>query len=71
MAATLRLAVPLMAITLAACISTSPEAARARGGGAGADPGNKRAVAEIHAGSEVYYKTPCRLPVDCRRPGGS
>lgn len=42
---------------LAAC--ASPEADRVRGGGPGADPGNRDAVVEIHAGAEPYAGTPC------------
>jgi len=38
---------------------TSPEATRTRGGGPGADVGNhpRRAV-QIHAGADMYYRTP-------------
>jgi hypothetical protein len=55
------------ALTLAAC--HSPEAARTRGGGRGADPGNREPVVRMHAGSEVYYETPCLMPSDkCTGP---
>lgn len=37
----------------------SPEAERVRGGGPGADPGNRDAIVEIHAGAEMYAGTPC------------
>lgn len=47
--------VGLLLALLAAC--ESPEASRARGGGAGADVGNRGRV-ELHGGSEVYYGTP-------------
>jgi hypothetical protein len=58
---------PLLAAGLAAC--ASPEAARARGGGAGADPGNHGTLIQIHAGDEIYYKTPCRTArVKCSGP---
>ncbi|MBA2683634.1 MAG: hypothetical protein H0U66_03980 [Gemmatimonadaceae bacterium] len=45
---------------LAAC--TSPEAKRARGGGAGADIGNRSDSLRLHYGSSMYAKTPCLLP---------
>lgn len=35
----------------------SPEAARGRGGGPGADVGNRGRV-ELHGGSDIYYGTP-------------
>jgi len=41
---------------LSAC--ESPEAARKRGGGPGADVGNRRGNIETHAGSKLYWKTP-------------
>lgn len=58
---------PLLAFALAAC--ASPEAARSRGGGPGADPGNRRALVQLHEGAEVYYRTPCRTAkVKCSGP---
>lgn len=52
---------------LAAC--PSPEAARVRGGGPGADPGNHDPVAEVHGGAKMYYRTPCRtVKVKCSGP---
>jgi hypothetical protein len=45
---------------LAAC--ASPEAARVRGGGAGADIGNRRDAVRLHGGSLMYARTPCFLP---------
>lgn len=47
---------------LVAC--TSPEARRTRGGGPGADVGNRSTVVEIHAGAQPYYQTPCRKPMN-------
>ena len=38
----------------------SPEVSRTRGGGAGADVGNRGRV-ELHGGSEIYYGTPVRI----------
>lgn len=53
----------------AAACATSPEAARVRGGGPGADPGNHGSVVQVHAGNEIFYKTPCRTPkVKCSGP---
>ena len=37
---------------------TSPEANRVRGGGPGADMGNRGDVVRMHAGAEPYYETP-------------
>jgi hypothetical protein len=59
--------VPLILAAVAACVS--PEASRARGGGAGADLGNHGAVVRVHAGNKIYYKTPCRtMKVKCSGP---
>jgi hypothetical protein len=61
--------VPLIAAGVVAACATSPEAARARGGGAGADTGNHGAVVQVHAGNKIYYKTPCKTPkVKCSGP---
>jgi hypothetical protein len=47
----------------------SPEAARTRGGGSGADVGNRSDPVELHAGAEPYYQTPCVTePVECNGP---
>jgi hypothetical protein len=43
----------------------SPEAARSRGGGGGADVGN-RARVELHGGSKIYHKTPVIIPERAR-----
>jgi hypothetical protein len=37
---------------------TSPETKRTRGGGAGADVGNRGSNVELHEGAEPYYQTP-------------
>lgn len=56
-------AVILISLTLllAAC---SPEASRERGGGPGADIGNRGATVELHGSEEarerIYYQTPAR-----------
>jgi hypothetical protein len=59
-----------LSVTLA-CLAgcASPEAKRVRGGGPGADPGNHDAVAQLHAGAKMYYRTPCRtVKVKCSGP---
>ena len=43
----------------------SPEVSRTRGGGAGADVGNRGRV-ELHGGSEIYYGTPVRISAAAR-----
>jgi hypothetical protein len=59
------------AIVLASC--DSPEGDRVRGGGArGADVGNRDAVVKMHAGSKMYYDTPCLMPDDeCSGPAAA
>lgn len=47
-------------LILAGCVS--PEAQRVRGGGAGADIGNRTADLKLHGGSRMYSRTPCLLP---------
>jgi hypothetical protein len=62
------LPVVLAGAGIAGC--ASPEAVRQRGGGAGADPGNRPAgLVEMHGGSRQYWKTPIhiegeRMPID-------
>jgi hypothetical protein len=47
----------------------SPEATRTRGGGPGADIGNRKAVVQFHAGADQYFGTPCLThPLPCRGP---
>ena len=41
---------------LAAC--TSPETGRSRGGGPGADVGNRTKFVRMHEGADPFYKTP-------------
>jgi hypothetical protein len=41
---------------LAAC--ASPETGRTRGGGPGADTGNRTKVVRMHEGADPFYKTP-------------
>jgi hypothetical protein len=47
----------LAGLALAAC--ESPEAERSRGGGPGADTGNRDARVEMHGGSVIYFNVPC------------
>jgi hypothetical protein len=57
---------PILLITVCTIACNSPEAARERGGGAGADPGNRDPVVEMHQGAEPYHDTPCRMTdVEC------
>ena len=52
---------------LVGCVS--PEASRVRGGGPGADLGNRGAVTQLHQGAKMYYRTPCRtVKVKCSGP---
>jgi len=46
--------------TLSAC--ASPETARTRGGGSGADVGNRTKIVQMHEGSKPFYKTPQIIP---------
>ena len=39
----------------------SPETARSRGGGPGADVGNRPQHVNMHAGSDPFWKTPPRI----------
>lgn len=50
------LAMLLVLLTTAAC--ASPEATRTRGGGPGADIGNRDPVPEIHGPVNPYFETP-------------
>ncbi len=45
---------------LAAC--ASPETTRTRGGGPGADVGNRGKDVEMHEGSQPFWKTPDLIP---------
>ena len=57
----LRLTTLLIAFAaLAACVS--PETTRTRGGGPGADVGNRGKVVEMHEGSQPFWKTPKIIP---------
>ena len=56
-----------LVLALGACVS--PEAKRTRGGGAGADIGNRSDSLQLHGGSLMYSRTPCLLPqAECPGP---
>jgi len=48
---------------IAACAAgcTSPESRRTRGGGQGADRGNRPAAVKMHDGSDPFWNTPERI----------
>ncbi len=46
----------LLLLSVAAC--ASPEATRTRGGGPGADVGNRARVVAMHEGAQPFWKTP-------------
>jgi hypothetical protein len=46
----------IVCTALAGCVS--PESTRTRGGGPGADVGNRTKVVEMHEGSRPFEKTP-------------
>lgn len=48
---------------LAGCEDVSPEASRVRGGGPGADIGNRQPEVLMHAGSDPFWQTPDLIPV--------
>jgi hypothetical protein len=54
-----RVALLVTCIALAGC--ASPEATRTRGGGPGADVGNRSQDVKMHGGSQPYWKTPDRI----------
>jgi hypothetical protein len=49
-----------MLVHLAAC--GSPEQTRTRGGGPGADPGNRGKIVRLHEGARPFEKTPKLIP---------
>jgi len=60
---------PLLAALAALAACASPEAARTRGDGPGADVGNRSRIVEFHGGARPYYKTPCVTQnVECNGP---
>jgi hypothetical protein len=55
-------AIVVVAGTGLAAACESPEATRTRGGGPGADPGNRPAEVRMHEGSRQYWETPLLIP---------
>jgi hypothetical protein len=60
----------IVCATVAGC--TSPEKLRTRGGGQGADTGNRPAAVKMHGGSDPFWRTPDRVgdahpPLDAAR----
>ena len=52
----------VLLIACAACAGcASPEARRSRGGGSGADPGNRPEWIMMHGGSDPFWRTPDRI----------
>jgi hypothetical protein len=56
------LVIPLTTLLLYITGCASPEMTRARGGGPGADVGNRGKVVEMHEGSQPFWKTPKIIP---------
>lgn len=52
----------VFACVILAAGCASPEATRTRGGGPGADLGNRPAQVKMHEGSRQYYETPVKIP---------
>ncbi|MGE5217950.1 MAG: hypothetical protein ACM3SP_13190 [Chloroflexota bacterium] len=48
----------LVVLSLSVVGCASPEARRTRGGGPGADVGNRATVVNMHEGSRPFYQTP-------------
>jgi hypothetical protein len=53
-----RLLAALVAVVGLVALACSPEAERTRGGGPGADIGNRGPSVELHGQSNPYYHTP-------------
>jgi hypothetical protein len=56
----------LALVIACACVGgcASPEVTRTRGGGRGADVGNRGQAVEMHEGSRPFWKTPDRIAVE-------
>jgi len=59
----------MIKLVLAACLvvvagCTSPETQRTRGGGPGADVGNRPATVKMHEGSQPFWKTPGHIEAE-------
>jgi hypothetical protein len=63
------IAVFMLLVGCAAVVGcVSPETTRTRGGGPGADVGNKGPTVKLHEGSDPFWKTPHRIPGDQHPP---
>ncbi len=51
-------AIIFLAVVCALAACTSPESGRPRGGGQGADVGNRIKFVRMHEGADPFYKTP-------------
>jgi hypothetical protein len=56
------LIVALTALLIYAAACASPETTRTRGGGPGADVGNRTKFVQMHEGSKQFEKTPKLIP---------
>jgi hypothetical protein len=54
--------VVLIALSFYVAACASPEVARTRGGGPGADVGNRDKFVQMHEGSRPFYRTPDLIP---------
>jgi hypothetical protein len=52
----------LLIVIFALVACTSPETTRTRGGGPGADIGNRGQILQMHEGSKPFEKTPKMIP---------
>jgi hypothetical protein len=50
----------ITSLTISGC--TSPEVSRTRGGGAGADLGNRSSIVRMHEGANPFEATPKLIP---------
>ena len=57
-----RMATAMIGLVLSLGGCTSPETSRTRGGGPGADVGNRGEIVEMHEGSKPFYETPRMIP---------
>ena len=63
---TLTLSMLLIGAAVSGCVS--PETTRTRGDGPGADVGNRGPVVKLHEGSDPFWKTPDRIPIEQQPP---
>ena len=54
----------VLAAILVNLACASPEQMRTRGGGPGADPGNRGKVVRVHEGARPFEKTPKLIPTE-------